>query len=240
MILADDNFATIVRAVEEGRVIYENIKKAVFFLLSCNAGEIITIFAAILLGWPLPLSLIHILESDCNRGLTHVQVEQRRKQYGFNELEEQKGITIWGMFLNQFKEFLVLLLIAAAAVSLAIRETTDAVVILAVVLLNAVLGVIQEYKAEKSLAALKTLSAPTAKVVRESAVLEIPARELVPGDLILLEAGDYIPADARLVEAANLGVDESALTGESVPVEKNTALISTAVSYTHLSMQALQ
>jgi Ca2+-transporting ATPase len=168
-----------------------------------------------------------VLESDCNRGLTHVQVEQRRKQYGFNELEEQKGITIWGMFLSQFKEFLVLLLIAAAAVSLAIRETTDAVVILAVVLLNAVLGVIQEYKAEKSLAALKTLSAPTAKVVRESAVFEIPARELVPGDLILLEAGDYIPADARLVEAANLGVDESALTGESVPVEKNTALIST-------------
>ena len=168
-----------------------------------------------------------VLESDCNRGLTHVQVEQRRKQYGFNELEEQKGITIWGMFLSQFKEFLVLLLIAAAAVSLAIRETTDAVVILAVVLLNAVLGVIQEYKAEKSLAALKTLSAPTAKVVRESAVFEIPARELVPGDLILLEAGDYIPADARLVEAATLGVDESALTGESVPVEKDAAFIST-------------
>jgi len=168
-----------------------------------------------------------VLESDCNRGLTHVQVEQRRKQYGFNELEEQKGITIWGMFLSQFKEFLVLLLIAAAAVSLAIRETTDAVVILAVVLLNAVLGVIQEYKAEKSLAALKTLSAPTAKVTRKSAVFEIPARELVPGDLILLEAGDYIPADARLVEAANLGVDESALTGESVPVEKDAALIST-------------
>jgi Ca2+-transporting ATPase len=152
--------------------------------------------------------------------LTHVQVEQRRKQYGFNELQEQKGITIWGMFFSQFKEFLVLLLIAAAAVSLAIGETTDAVVILAVVLLNAVLGVIQEYRAEKSLAALKTLSAPTAKVVREGAVFVIPARELVPGDLILLEAGDYIPADARLVETAGLTVDESALTGESIPVEK--------------------
>ncbi len=167
------------------------------------------------------------LESDCSRGLTRAQVEQRQKQYGLNELQEQKRITVWGMFLGQFKEFLVLLLIAAAAVSLAISEVTDAIVILAVVLLNAVLGVIQEYKAERSLAALKTLSAPIAKVVREGAVFEISARELVPGDLVLLEAGDYIPADARLVEAANLGIDESALTGESVPVEKDAAFIST-------------
>jgi Ca2+-transporting ATPase len=169
--------------------------------------------------------LAEALDSNCSRGLTHEQVEQRRKQYGLNELEEQKGITVWEMFLGQFKEFLVILLIAAAVISLAIGETTDAIVILAVVLLNAVLGVIQEYKAEKSLAALKTLSAPTAKVVREGAVFEIPARELVPGDLVVLEAGDYIPADARLVEAASLAVDESALTGESVPVEKDAAFI---------------
>jgi Ca2+-transporting ATPase len=166
------------------------------------------------------------LESDDNLGINHVQVDQRQKQYGFNELQEQKGTTIWGMFFSQFKEFLVLLLIAAAAVSLAIGETTDALVILAVVLLNAVLGVIQEYRAEKSLAALKTLSAPTAKVVREGAVFVIPARELVPGDLILLEAGDYVPADARLVETAGLTVDESALTGESIPVEKDAAFVS--------------
>ena len=166
------------------------------------------------------------LESDDNLGINHVQVDQRQKQYGFNELQEQKGTTIWGMFFSQFKEFLVLLLIAAAAVSLAIGETTEAIVILAVVLLNAVLGVIQEYRAEKSLAALKTLSAPTAKVVREGAVFVIPARELVPGDLILLEAGDYIPADARLVETAGLTVDESALTGESIPVEKDAAFVS--------------
>ena len=165
------------------------------------------------------------LESDCSRGLTRIQVEQRQKQHGFNELQEKKGTTVWGMFLGQFKEFLVLLLIAAAAVSLAIRETTDAAVIMAVVLLNALLGVVQEYKAEKSLAALKTLSAPAAKVLRERAVSEIPARELVPGDLILLEAGDYIPADARLVVTAGLGIDESALTGESVPVEKEAAFV---------------
>ncbi len=167
-----------------------------------------------------------VMGTDCSRGLTHAQVEQRQKQHGFNELKEEKGATAWGMFLGQFKEFLVLLLIAAAAVSLAIRETTDAIVILAVVLLNALLGVVQEQKAERSLAALKTLSAPTAKAVREGAVFEIPARDLVPGDLILLEAGDYIPADARLVETAGLGIDESTLTGESVPVEKDASFVS--------------
>lgn len=166
------------------------------------------------------------LESNCSQGLTQAQVEQRQKQYGFNELQEKKSATVWGLFLGQFKEFLVLLLVAAAAVSMAIRETTDAIVIMAVVLLNALLGVIQEYKAEKSLAALRTLSAPNAKTVRERVVFEIPARELVPGDLILLEAGDYIPADARLVEAVGLGIDESALTGESVPVEKEADFIS--------------
>lgn len=166
------------------------------------------------------------LETDSSRGLTQVQVEQRQERFGFNELQEKKGITIWAMFLGQFKEFLVLLLMAAAAISLAIGEATDAVVILAVVLLNAVLGVVQEYKAEKSLAALKTLSAPTAKVVREGAVFELPARELVPGDLVLLEAGDFVAADGRLVEAANLCIDESALTGESVPVGKDADFVS--------------
>lgn len=168
-------------------------------------------------------SAAEALESNSSRGLNQIQVEQRLKQHGFNELQEQKGTTIWAMFFGQFKEFLVLLLMAAAAVSLAIKETTDAIVILAVVLLNAVLGVVQEYRAEKSLAALKTLSAPTAKAIREGAPFEIPASNLVPGDLILVEAGDYIPADARLVEAANLGIDESALTGESIPVEKDAA-----------------
>lgn len=161
------------------------------------------------------------LESNRKRGLSQVEVEQRRKEHGFNELEEQKGVTVWGLFLDQFKEFLVILLIVAGTVSLVIGETTDAAVILAIVLLNALLGVTQEYRAEKSLLALKTLSAPSAKVVREGAVFEIPVRELVPGDLILIEAGDYVPADARLVETASLSVDQSALTGESVPVDKN-------------------
>ncbi len=167
-----------------------------------------------------------MLDSDCNRGLAQVQIEGRQKQYGLNKLNEQKGMTLWGMFFNQFKEFLILLLIAAAVISLAIRETTDAVVILAVVLLNAVLGVVQEYKAERSLAALKTLSAPAAKVIREGNLFELPARELVPGDLILVEAGDFVPADGRLIETAGLTADESALTGESVPVEKEATPLS--------------
>ena len=163
------------------------------------------------------------LNTDIDRGLDPVLVKQLQKQYGPNELMEKKGVSLLGLFLGQFKEFLILLLIAAAAVSLAIGETADAIVILAVVLLNAVLGVIQEYKAEKSLLALKTLSAPTAKVIRGGAIFENPARELVPGDLILLEPGDFSPADARLVEASCLTVDQSALTGESVPVDKYSA-----------------
>lgn len=167
-----------------------------------------------------------LLETDCARGLTQLQVSERRQQYGLNKLREQKGTTVWRMLFSQFKEFLILLLIAAAVVSLAIGETADAVVILAVVLLNAVLGVIQEFKAEKSLAALKTLSAPEAKVIREGALFELPACELVPGDLILVEAGDFVPADGRLIDTAGLTADESALTGESVPVEKEAAPIS--------------
>lgn len=164
-----------------------------------------------------------LLETDCARGLTQLQVSERRQQYGLNKLREQKGTTVWVMLFSQFKEFLILLLIAAAVISLAIGETADAVVILAVVLLNAVLGVIQEFKAEKSLAALKTLSAPEAKVIREGALFELPACELVPGDLILVEAGDLVPADGRLIDTAGLTADESALTGESVPVEKGAA-----------------
>ena len=163
----------------------------------------------------------NMLESDRSEGLMQAQVEQRREEHGFNELEEQKGATVWSLFLDQFREFLVLLLIVAGAISLAIGETTDAIVILAIVLLNAILGVTQEYRAEKSLLALKSLSAPSAKVIRRGDALEIPVRELVPGDLILLEAGDYVPADARLIEATAFAVDQSALTGESVPVHKD-------------------
>ncbi|MEW5783506.1 MAG: cation-translocating P-type ATPase [Bacillota bacterium] len=168
-----------------------------------------------------PADIREALTAEQNGGLTSEQIMQLREQYGWNELRGKKAQTVWSMFLAQFKEFLVLLLLAAAAISLVVGEAADAVVIMVVVIVNAVLGVIQEFKAEKSLAALQTLSAPTAKVLRGGVPQEIPARELVPGDLILLNAGDFVPADARLLEAAALSVDQSALTGESVPVEKD-------------------
>ncbi len=163
------------------------------------------------------------LRSDAERGLPLSLVEEKRAAHGYNELAEKKGITVWVMFLSQFREFLVLLLLGAAVIALFLGEVTDAVVIFIVIIINAVLGVVQEFKAEKSLAALKTLAAPTAKVVREGETGEIPARELVPGDLILLDAGDFVPADARLLQAVNLRINESALTGESLPVEKDAA-----------------
>lgn len=163
------------------------------------------------------------LGTDPSRGLSGDEAEKRIARFGKNELQEKAGQTVWEMLFSQFKEFLVLLLIGAAVISILLGEITDALVIFLVVIINAILGVIQEFKAEKSLAALKTLSAPTAKVVREGRIFQLPAGDLVPGDLILLDAGDFIPADARLLEAVNLKVDESALTGESVPVEKDAA-----------------
>ncbi len=164
---------------------------------------------------------VQALQADPVKGLTQAAVQERRAAHGYNELKEKKGISVWMMFLLQFREFLVLLLLGAAVIALLLGEVTDAAVIFIVVLINAILGVVQEYKAEKSLAALQTLAAPTAKVVRQGETREIPARELVPGDLVLLDAGDLVPADALLLEGANLQVNESTLTGESLPVEKD-------------------
>jgi Ca2+-transporting ATPase len=167
------------------------------------------------------------LTTDISSGLSSTEVVARRDKHGWNELKERPGQTIGQMLAAQFGEFLVLLLIIAAVISLLLGERGDAFVILLVVVINAVLGVVQEFKAEKSMAALKTLSAPHAKVYRDGKVTQIVARDLVPGDIILLDAGDFVPADARLLETANLQVNESALTGESVPVEKDPEFIAT-------------
>jgi Ca2+-transporting ATPase len=164
------------------------------------------------------------LDSNLSQGLTAAGVNAKLAKFGPNELAEQKGKTVAAMLIDQFKDFLVVLLIIAALVSGFLGEWLDSIVILFIVALNAFLGVIQEFKAEKSLAALKKLAAPLAKVIRDRRVIQLPARELVPGDIFLLEAGDFVPADGRLWEAANLKVEESALTGESVPVEKSVAL----------------
>jgi Ca2+-transporting ATPase len=164
------------------------------------------------------------LDSNLSQGLTAAEVNAKLAKFGPNELAEQKGKTVAAMLIDQFKDFLVVLLIIAALVSGSLGEWLDSIVILFIVALNAFLGVIQEFKAEKSLAALKKLAGPLAKVIRDRRVIQLPARELVPGDIFLLEAGDFVPADGRLWEAANLKVEESALTGESVPVEKSVAL----------------
>ncbi|HOB16614.1 MAG TPA: calcium-translocating P-type ATPase, SERCA-type [Defluviitoga sp.] len=162
-----------------------------------------------------------IKELDTNiEGLSSKEAERRLQKYGYNELEEKKGKTFFQMFINQFKDFMIIILLIAIAISLLVGEVIDATIILAIVVLNALLGAIQENRANEALKALKKLSTPQAKVLRDGEVKIISSKEIVPGDIVLLEAGDFVPADGRLIEAAALKVNESSLTGESVPVEK--------------------
>ena len=156
-----------------------------------------------------------------DQGLGSEEAARRLETYGPNRLAEAPGRSFLQMVWDQVTEPLVLILIAAAFLSAVLGEWADVIVILAIVVLNALLGASQEQRAEASLAALKRMGAPTARVLRDGRVREVPAEELVPGDVILIEAGDSVPADARLVETASLRADESALTGESEPVEKN-------------------
>lgn len=166
----------------------------------------------------------YALNTDKHKGLTTNEVQARLNKYGPNELEQKKGPGIFQMFLAQLKDFMVLILLAASLVSLLVNEIADSLVIIGIVIINAVLGVVQEYRAGKALEALQKMSAPEAKVIRDGKEHSVPASELVPGDLVILETGDYIPADVRLVSTANLKVEEAALTGESVPVEKDAAV----------------
>ena len=174
--------------------------------------------------------LVGQLHSDLHRGLDPSQIEGLRSQYGENRLQEKKKAGFFARFLQQFKDVMILILLAAAAISFIVAcvqrepsEFFEPLLILIIVILNAILGVLQESKAEKALEALKNISAPHARVVRGGVEQVIEAAGLVPGDLIKLEAGDFIPADGRLVQAASLKCEESALTGESVPVEKDAA-----------------
>ena len=154
-------------------------------------------------------------------GLTSEQVERSRENCGWNELAEGKKKSILQIFFEQYKDFLVLILIASAVISGMLGDVESAAVIVIVITINAILGTVQTVKAEQSLQSLKKLSGPEAKVLRDGVAVQLPARELVVGDVILLEAGDMIPADGRLIENASLKVDESALTGESLAVEKS-------------------
>jgi len=171
-----------------------------------------------------PSEIAKKLESS-DQGLTSEEAGKRLEHYGLNELIEKKRKSLWMMFLDQFKDFMILVLIAAAVVAGVIGEPTDTIAIAVIVLLNAVLGFIQEYRAEKAMAALKKLSAPSATVIREGQAESITADQVVPGDLVILEAGNVVPADIRLTEVIQLRIEEAALTGESVPVEKETAAI---------------
>ena len=161
------------------------------------------------------------LGTDISHGLSSAEVRARLAQYGPNQLKETPGPTIWQLLFEQFKDFLVLLLLGSATVSVLLGEYVDAIAIMAIVIINAILGVMQDWRAEQSLRALKRMAAPTATVVRDGRQENIPAEGLVPGDLVVLSAGNHVPADLRLVESVNLRIQEAALTGESTPVEKN-------------------
>ncbi|MFA9423105.1 MAG: cation-translocating P-type ATPase [Sedimentibacter sp.] len=167
------------------------------------------------------------LKTDRSNGLSHEEAKKRLLENGPNALIEKKSKTKLQMFLSQLKDTMIYILFAAAAISILLDEVTDAIIILIVVLLNAIIGVVQESKAEAALEALKNLSSPNAMVKRKSRIMEIPASELVEGDVVILEAGRIIPADLRLTKTVNLKIEESALTGESVPVYKNADYVST-------------
>ncbi len=187
------------------------------------------------------------LTTHLEKGLSQADAEARLAKHGPNELQERPRPGFLSLLLGQFNNFLVIILIIAAVVSLLLGEIIDATAIIVIVVLNAVVGVVQESKAEAALAALKKMAAPNAQVIRDGHQVTIPSRELVQGDLVLIEAGNYIPADMRLVESVNLKVEEASLTGESVPVDKeaktvldkeipigdrkNSAFMSTMVTY---------
>jgi len=181
-----------------------------------------------------------------DEGLTSEEAAQRLSQYGENQLQEAPRATFWQMLWEQLNNFVVIMLIVASIISAVLGDYVEAAAIMAIVVLNAILGIVQESRAEEALAALQKLAAPDAQVIRDGRRQVVPARKLVPGDIVLLEAGNYIPADVRLLETMNLKVEEAALTGESVPVQKvddivdedaslgdrkNSAFMSTLVSY---------
>ena len=158
-------------------------------------------------------------------GLSSNEAQRRFAEYGPNELEEKKKKTVFMMFLDQFKDFMILVLIGAAIIAGMIGELSDTIAIVVIVVLNAIIGFIQEYRAEKAMEALKKMAGSSATILREGTLTTIPAGEIVPGDIVILEAGGIVPADMRIIESANLKVEEAALTGESVPVDKYTDVV---------------
>jgi len=191
--------------------------------------------------------IFNLLDSNMGKGLTEIEAQSRLKRYGTNELKEEPRKGLIARIIDQFSDILVIILIVAAVISIFLGEQRDAIVIMAIVVINASLGIYQEGQAEKALDALQEMTSPDAKVYRGGAVKIVSTKDLVPGDIVILETGDIIPADLRLIESSNLKVEEAALTGESIAVEKdsdieyekdvpigdrlNMAYMSTMVSY---------
>ena len=167
-------------------------------------------------------SLIHQLRSDGSLGLKQAEAARRLREQGANELKSIERISPWSIFLSQFKNVLIAILLVATALSVFLGHGAEAIAIALIVLFAVLLGFAQEYRSERALEALRQMAAPTATVLRDGEEVVIPARDIVTGDVILLRAGDKVPADARLIEAVNLQIEEAALTGESLPVEKQT------------------
>ena len=161
------------------------------------------------------------LESNHSEGLSSTEAKKRLEEYGPNALEEGKKKSIWSKLAEQFLDPMILILIVAAVLSIILGEVSDAVIIMAIVVVNALLSIYQEGKAEQAIEALQKMASPNAKVYRDGSIVSIPSADLVPGDIVELETGDIVPADLRLVESANLKIEEASLTGESVPVEKD-------------------
>ncbi|MCE5257228.1 MAG: HAD-IC family P-type ATPase, partial [Spirochaetaceae bacterium] len=170
-------------------------------------------------------STVEELGANTESGLTSTEAQKRLEEYGPNILKGKKPKSMFRLFLEQFNNYLIYILMAAAVISVLLGEVSDAIIILVVVLINAIVGVVQESKAEKAIEALKKLSSPHAIVVRDGRQEEIQAEEVVPGDLIIVDAGRTIPCDLRWIETVNLKVEEASLTGESVPVEKDASYI---------------
>ena len=163
-------------------------------------------------------------EHNVETGLNDEQVHQNREKYGLNKLDEGKKDSLWILFLKQFNNSMIIILIIASIISFFLDEKADALIILAIVVLNAVLGVLQEDKAEKALAALKELAAPLTKVIRNGQELQIDSKDVVMYDLVVLDAGDQVSADLRLIKTSSCQIQEASLTGESVPVDKDATL----------------
>ena len=167
---------------------------------------------------------IRILESK-ETGISTEDAEKRLEKFGLNEIEEAEKTSLIRLFLEQFRSFLVIILLVAVIISFVSSiffggEILESIAISAIVFANAILGFVQEYRAEQAIEALKQIAAPEAVVFRDGTEMKIPSRELVPGDIVLLEMGNRVPADVRLIEAVNLRIEEASLTGESVPVQK--------------------